>query len=46
MQKNVLTEEQVKAAESMLAKGYSVELKPLKDGIRVIKVIRKTVTTA
>lgn len=35
--------EQIKAAESVLAKGYRVELIPVKDGVRVIQVQRKEV---
>lgn len=33
----------IKAAEAVLAKGYAVELRPVKDGIKVIQVIRQQV---
>ena len=32
-----LTPEQIKAAEAVLAKGYRVELIPVKDGVKVIQ---------
>lgn len=32
------------AAESILAKGYCVELRPVKNGVKVIQVIRQQVT--
>lgn len=38
-----LTPEQIKAAEAVLAKGYRVELIPVKDGVRVIQVQRKEI---
>lgn len=39
----LLTEKDVKAIESVLAKGDRVELIPIKDGIRIIKVKRNKV---
>lgn len=39
----LLTEKDVKAIESVLAKGDRVELIPIKDGIRIIKVKRKEI---
>ena len=39
-----MKQEQIKAAESVLAKGYCVELRPVKDGIKVIQVIRQQIT--
>lgn len=33
----------IKAIESILSKGYRVELIPIKDGVRVIQVQRKEV---
>ena len=38
-----LKPEQIKAAEAVLAKGYRVELIPIKDGVKVIQVQRKEV---
>lgn len=35
--------ETIKAIESILSKGDRVELIPVKEGIRVVKVIRETV---
>lgn len=33
----------IKVAEAILAKGYCVELRPLKDEVKVIQVIRQQV---
>lgn len=38
-----LSERQAKAIETVLSRGYSVELKPVKDGIKLVKVIREQV---
>lgn len=34
-----MNEKQAKVIETVLSRGYSVELKPVKDGIKVVKVI-------
>lgn len=39
-----MDEKVIKAAEAVLAKGYSVELRPVKDGVKVIQVIRQQIT--
>lgn len=39
-----MDEKTIKAAEAILAKGYCVELRPVKNGVRVIQVIRQQVT--
>lgn len=41
---DILDRETIKAAESVLKKGYCVELRPVKDGVKVIQVIRQQVT--
>lgn len=41
--KRQLTEKQIKSAEAVLAKGDRVELIPVKDGVRVIRVKREEV---
>lgn len=38
-----MDEKTIKAAEVVLAKGYCVELRPVKDGVKVIQVIRQQV---
>ena len=38
-----MTEQTIKAIESILAKGDRVELIPVKDGVKVIRVRRKEV---
>lgn len=43
MQKYVLTESQVKTAEQVLNKGNRVELIPVKDGVKVVRVRREEV---
>ncbi len=43
MSKQLLTEKDIKSAEAVLAKGYRVELIPVKDGVRVIRVRRDEV---
>jgi len=37
-------EKTIKAAEAILAKGYCVELRPVKDGVKVLQVIRQQIT--
>lgn len=39
----LIDEKIIKTAESILAKGYCVELRPVKDGVKVIQVIRQQV---
>lgn len=39
-----MDEKQIKAIEAVLAKGYCVELRPVKDGVKVIQVIRQQIT--
>lgn len=39
----LLTEKDVKAIESVLAKGDRVEIIPVKDGIKIIEVKRKVI---
>jgi len=39
-----MDEKTIKSAEAVLAKGYCVELRPVKDGVKVIQVIRQQVT--
>ncbi len=43
MQKQLLTEKDIKSAESVLAKGDRVEIIPVKDGVRIVKVQREEV---
>ena len=43
-ERSSMDEKTIKAAEAILAKGYCVELRPVKDGVRVIQVIRQQVT--
>lgn len=38
-----LTDEDIKAAEAVLAKGDRVELIPLKEGVKIVKIRRKEV---
>lgn len=38
-----MDEKTIKMAEAVLEKGYCVELRPVKDGIKVIQVIRQQV---
>lgn len=35
--------ETIKAIESVLSKGYCVEIRPVKDGVKLVQVIRKQV---
>lgn len=39
----MIDEKTIKTVESVLDKGYCVELRPVKDGVKVIQVIRKQV---
>lgn len=39
-----MDEKTIKEATAILAKGYCVELSPIKDGVAVLKVIRERVT--
>ena len=41
MQTQLLTEKDIKSAESVLAKGDRVELIPVKDGVKVIQIRRE-----
>lgn len=41
MQKQLLTENDIKSAERVLAKGDRVELIPVKDGVKVIQIRRE-----
>lgn len=41
MQKQLLTENDIKSAEAILAKGDRVELIPVKDGVKVIQIRRE-----
>lgn len=43
MQEHLLTQEKIKAAESVLSKGDRVELIPVKDGVKVVRVRREEV---
>ena len=43
MKKQLLTEKQIKSAEAVLSKGDRVELIPVKDGVKVIRVKREEV---
>lgn len=43
MQECLLTQDKIKAAESVLAKGDRVELIPVKDGVKVVRVQREEV---
>jgi hypothetical protein len=38
-----MSEQTIKAIESILSKGYRVELIPVKDGVKVIQVQRKEI---
>lgn len=42
-EKQVLDTQAIKAIENVLAKGDRVELIPVKDGVKVVKVKRETV---
>ena len=44
MQKQLLTPKKVEDIEAVLVKGYCVELRPVKDGVKVIQVIRQQIT--
>ena len=43
--KLVLTENQVKAIEEILRKGERAEIIPVKDGIKILRVVRKEYKT-
>ena len=43
MPKQLLTEKEIKSAEEVLSKGDRVELIPVKDGVKVIKIKREEV---
>lgn len=43
MQNQLLTQDKIKAAEKVLIKGDRVELIPVKDGVRVVKVKREEI---
>ena len=43
MSKQLLTEKEIKSAEAVLSKGDRVELIPVKDGVKVIRVRREEV---
>lgn len=45
MQEHNLSDGVIKAIETVLAKGDRVELIPVKDGVKVVKVKRETVKT-
>lgn len=46
MSKQLLTEKEIKSAESVLSKGDRVELIPVKDGVKVVRVQREEVKNA
>ena len=39
-----MDERTIRAAEAILAKGYCVELRPVKEGVIVLQVIRERIT--
>lgn len=43
MSEQLLTAQKINAVEAVLAKGYRVELIPVKDGVKVIQVQRKEI---
>ena len=43
MQEHLLRQEHIKAAESVLSKGERVELIPVKDDVKVVRVRREEV---
>lgn len=43
MPKQLLTEKDIKSAEAILAKGDRVELIPVKDGAKVVRIKREEV---
>ena len=43
MSEQLLTVQKINAIEAVLAKGYRVELIPVKDGVKVIQVQRKEI---
>lgn len=43
MQKQLLTEKDIKSAETVLAKGDRVEIIPVKDGVKVIRIRREEI---
>lgn len=43
MQERLLKESEIRKAESVLAKGDRVELIPVKDGVKVVRVRREEV---
>lgn len=46
MQKQLLTENDIKSAESVLANGDRVEIIPVKGGVKIIKVKREVIKNA
>lgn len=44
MQEHLLKEPEIRKAESVLAKGDRVELIPVKDGVKVVRVRREEIT--
>lgn len=44
MQKTLLKDSEIKKAESALAKGDRVELIPVKDGIKVVRIRREIIS--
>ena len=45
-QKQLLTEKDIKSAEPVLSKGDRVELIPVKEGVKVVKIKRAEVKNA
>lgn len=43
MQERLLKEPEIRKAETVLAKGDRVELIPVKDGVKVVRIRRETV---
>ncbi len=46
MQKQLLTEKDIKSAEAVLTKGDRIELIPIKDGVKIIKIKREEIKNA
>lgn len=45
-QKQLLTEKDIKSVEAVLSKGDRVELIPVKEGVKVIKIKREEIKNA
>lgn len=44
MKERLLKQTDIEAAEAVLKKGYCVEIRPIKDGVKLVKVIRQQIS--